>query len=163
MYKSAIALSIFFFFGCNNSKVQPVVLIQSDLKGQLTEEYCFISAIEKNQESTYIIADYIQFLEGNEAIQVAKARNEADIFRLADGSIKYGVPNDYFIVNENKKLRRLRIAKDAAYDLLIDNLDRFHPISTNDLNSLVKIYKDNPFVLTLKDGVIIKVKEVFIP
>jgi hypothetical protein len=97
------------------------------------------------------------------AIEAAKKAHQADSFQTPDGETHIDAPNDYFIVNENKKLRQLPLAKDCAFDLII-NADRTHPITGNSLKSFQKIYGDSPFILTLNDkGVVVKIKEAFLP
>jgi hypothetical protein len=127
------------------------------------EQYANIIRIYERLDTVYIDVDYIQFLIGDAAIEAAKKANEADTFIKADGKIDYAVQNDYFIINESKKIRHLALAKDCKYELLY-NPDRLHPIKDNSLESLKTIYGDSPFILTLNDkGIVINIKEVFLP
>ncbi len=127
------------------------------------EQYAEIIRIIQKGNTAFIDVDYIQFLTGDAAIEAAKKVHEADTFVTKDGKIEFAVLNDYFIVNESKKIRQLLVSKDCVFDLIM-NPDRLHPISGNSLKSLLLIYKDSPFILTLNDkGVIVKIKEVFVP
>ena len=137
--------------------------IQNDTDSNGKRQYSNIMRIYERLDTVFIDADYIQFLTGDAAIDAAKKANEADSFETADGKIVFAVPNDYFIINESKRIRQLPLAKDCTYDLL-NNPDRLHPIEDNSLKSLMKIYGDSPFILTLNDkGVVINIKEVFLP
>jgi hypothetical protein len=127
------------------------------------KQYCEITQVIKSGDTTYINADYIQFLTGQEAIKAAITHHQADTFKTGDGKIQIDVPNDYYIVNDNKKIRRLQIDKNCVFDLEI-NPDRLHKINDNSLESLTRIYKDSPFILTLNDNnLVVGIKEVFLP
>jgi hypothetical protein len=78
------------------------------------------------------------------------------------GKIHVSVPNDYYIVNDSKQIRRLRLSKKIAFELII-NPDRTHPITGNSLESFKKIYKDSRFILTIQNNEVIKIKELFVP
>ena len=135
--------------------------IDKDVYGK--KQYCDINEVIKSGDTTFINADYIQFLTGQEAINAAISHHQADTFKTDDGKIQIGVPNDYYIVNDNKKIRRLQIDKNCVFHLEL-NPDRFHEIKDNSLESLTKIYKDSPFILTLNDkNIVVEIKEVFLP
>jgi hypothetical protein len=140
-------------------------LLDSAIKTQTDaqEQYADIVRIFQKGDTAFLDADYIQYLTGDDAIEAAKKAHEADTFQTEDGKTHIDVPNDFFIVNESKKIRQLPLAKDCIFDLII-NPDRTHTIADNSLKSLRAIYSDSPFILTLNDrGVVVKVKEVFLP
>lgn len=137
--------------------------IKLDTQANTQEQYANIIHIFQKGDITFLDADYIQFLTGDKAIEAAKKAHRADTFQTEDGKTHIDVPNDYFIVNESKKIRQLPLSKDCVFDLIY-NPDRLHPIEGNSLKSLEKIYKDSPFILTLSNkGIVMKVKEVFLP
>jgi hypothetical protein len=137
--------------------------VQKGVHTNTHEQYADIIRIWQKGDTTFLEVDYIQYLTGDAAIEAAKKVHQADTFQTQDGIIHIDIPNDYFIVNESKKIRRLSLANDCAFDLII-NPDRTHPITNNSLKSLHTIYSDSPFILTLNDkDFIIKVKEVFTP
>ena len=146
-----------------NKAFDSINKVQTDTQQNIKDEYANIVRIIQKDDTILLDADYIQYLTGDSAIEAAKKAHQADTFQTADGKTHIDVPNDYFIVNESKKIRQLPIAKNCVFDLII-NPDRTHVIEDNSLNSLKKIYSDSPFILTLNnDGTIIKIKEVFIP
>jgi hypothetical protein len=143
------------------SDTSAVAAIDTVVTGQ--KQYTFIAGISQKGDSTFMDADYIQYLTGELAIEAAEKAHQADTFQTEDGVTHVDVPNDYYIVNANKKIRHLPIAKNCVFDLII-NPDRLHPINNSSLQSLQKIYGDSPFILTLDDhNVVIKIKEVFTP
>ncbi|MEJ8841834.1 hypothetical protein WG954_05515 [Lacibacter sp. H375] len=138
-------------------------LSKTDIQENAKDQYANIIRIFLVAETTFIDADYIQFLTGDAAIEAAKKRQDIDTFVTPSGKREFAVPNDYFILNESKKIRRLPVAKDCVFDL-IHNPDRLHPVFENSLKSLQIIFNDSPFILTLNDkGSIVKIKEVFLP
>jgi hypothetical protein len=125
--------------------------------------YSFIVRVIEKGDSSFIDADYIQYFTGQAAIDAAISAHQADTFKTEDGKTHVDVPNDYFIVNESNRIRRLALDKNCSFDLII-NPDRNPPITDNTLGSLKKVHKDAPFLLTLNnDGAITKIKEIFIP
>ena len=164
---------IFILLSCNSNSSSPTPLdaatssitdsgIQTVIHVQTKEQYANIDSIFQKDRTTFLYADYIQLLTGDAAIEAAKKAHKADTFQI-DGKTHIGVPNDYFILNEHKRIRQLPLAKDCEFDLII-NPDRMKPIADNSLKSLQTIYSESPFILTLNDeGVVVKVKEVFLP
>ena len=137
--------------------------VQSATHTSSQQQYADIIRIYQKADTTFLDADYIQYLTGEAAIEAAKKAHQADTFQTEDGKTHIDVPNDYFILNESKKIRQLALAKDCVLELII-NPDRTHPITDNSLKSLRTIYSDSPFILTLNDkGFVVKVKEVFLP
>ena len=135
--------------------------LDNQTKGE--EQYVNIVDIQTKGNTTFLYADYVQFYTGDAAIEAAKKANQADTFQTEDGKTHIGVPNDYFIVNESKKVRQLLLSDNCVFELII-NPDRIHPIDDNSLKSLRKVYKDSLFILTLNDkGVVVKIKEVLLP
>jgi hypothetical protein len=127
------------------------------------DKYSFIVGFSEKSDTTFIDADYIQYFTGQAAIDAAIKAHQADTFKTADCKTHVDVPNDYFILNESKKIRRLALDKNCSFDLVI-NPDSKPPITDNSLESLKKIEKDAPFILTLNnDGAVVKIKEIFIP
>ncbi len=174
-----LILCILILFGCksgSNNEVSSITIKKPETNVNILPidtprydqgEYALIVNIIEQNASTYIIADYIQYLKGQPAIDAAIRSHEADTFLTEDGKTHIGVQNDYFIANENKKLRRLKLADTCSFDLYInpDNPDEAHAIKDNSLASLKKIYNNStPFLLTFnKQGLIIKIKQIIVP
>ena len=135
----------------------------TETRSSTQEQYTYIVRIFQKGDIIFLDADYIQYLTGEAAIEAAKKAHQADTLKTEDGKTHISVPNDYFIVNENNKIRQLPLAKDCVFDLII-NPGRVNPIADNSLKSLQIIFKESPFILTLNDsGVVVKIKELFVP
>ena len=129
-----------------------------------TEQYAYITNITENTDSTFITANCVQYLTGDSAIEAAKKEHQADT-TVIDGKTHIDVPDNYYISDENKKIRRLKLSKQIVFDLLLD-LDRVDPakkIKDNSLISFRKIYKDNLFLLSISNNEVVKIKEIFLP
>jgi hypothetical protein len=144
--------------------MEPVYdIVKKGLIDSASEEYSYIISIIKFKDTTYIDADFIQYLEGDKAIEAARKLNDVDTIKNEDGTFELGVPGSYYILNQSKKIRRLKISYDCQYDLIY-NPDRLHVISGNTLEDLKLIYQDSPFILTLNhSGEIVRIKELFLP
>lgn len=107
--------------------------------------------------------DLIQFLTGDEA-DAAYHRDYPDE--------PYGVPNDYYIINDNPKLRRLPVADDIAVTVLDWNAG-FRPlvVAFADMPTELAARGEfpgehlgvNPFWLTVDNGTITAIDEQYIP
>ena len=153
---SMIALAIV-HFACQSGSSD-----QSDKNN--TDQYAYINAVIEKDESIIIDADYVQFLTGDSAIEAAKNAHAADTV-IIDGKMQIDVANDYFILNENNKTRKLELSKQIAFDLLLDldRADSSKVIKDNSFTSFKKIYKDNLFLLSITNNKVGKIKEVFLP
>lgn len=164
--KLSYAFPIILALSCNSnspSPSKPELINKTAESINSIEEYILIKQIEEIDGKIYIDADHIQYLTGDKAIEAARKANEADSFRTENGEIEYSVPNDYYILNENSKIKHISFANNCAIELVI-NHDKIPPIKESSFENLKKVYADNPFIITLNSkGEIIKVKEVFTP
>ncbi len=137
-----LILCILILFGCKSGSNHETSSVTIKKPGTIAEtklntlpvdtprydqgEYALIVNIIQQNTSTYIIADYIQYLKGQAAIDAATRAHEADTFQTEDGKTHIGVQSDYFIANENKRLRRLELDKNCTFDLILnpDNPNR---------------------------------------
>jgi hypothetical protein len=78
-------------------------------------------------------------------------------------------PNDYFIVNDNPKLRTLPISATVDAAVLDDSYANLFPIALSDLPAHFaktksgKLLSPLPFRLTVTDGTVVVLKEMFLP
>ena len=88
----------------------------------------------------------------------------SDSFTI-NGKTHIDVPNDYFILNESKKIRRLKLSENAVFNLLLwlDRVDPEKEVKDNSLESFKRIYKEGLFLLTTSNDELIKIEEVFLP
>jgi hypothetical protein len=125
------------------------------------ESYCLISSVYLENGKYYIEADYVQYLVGDKAIEAAKKAGDADI-KLVDGEQKYSIPNDFYIINENPKLRKLELSKNVRL-----NLVNAYDLKGNDVKSIFDYFKNNYndkiFLLKLNKGKVVEIDEIFTP
>jgi hypothetical protein len=173
----AILITIIFCFSCtaNNStghvtknKMASLVSAAKSndasyaaVEKEVKEVTCFIKKMSEEKGQVFIYADYIQRLDGEKAIEEAKRRGDADT-AMIDGKMVIGVVNDYYIINDNPTIRKLPLDLAAKFEF-VENPDRYGGKVQNTLQGLRLIYEDTPFVLTIKNGRVVKVFEIFVP
>ena len=114
-------------------------------------QYCFIKKIYTKGDTSYIEADYIQFLMGDEAIAAATKKGEQDM-----------VQDDYYVVNDNTKLRSLALSKNVVITLA--GTDDGKPSSAGmDDGTLQKKLLSGIFVIRFENGLVTNMREQFIP
>lgn len=125
------------------------------------QNYCLISSIYVENDKHYIEADYIQYLTGEKAIEEAKKNGDADVF-IINGKKEYNIPGDFYIVNENSKLRKLELSENVKIDLIYNN-----DLKSNDIKSILEYfinnYDEKVFLLVLSGGKVTEIKEIFTP
>ncbi len=138
-------------------------------KPKVTRQCGYIKRVYKSGGKNYLDIDYIQFLTGEEADEAARE----------DGEIGPGehVPNDYYIRNENPRIRKLEI--DRGVKVFVETYNEVERegiivrkrsldfktfkqvFETNDPNNQVMI--QNPYWITLQDSIVVKIEEQYIP
>jgi hypothetical protein len=155
-FRFILIISILGFISCNSEKDKKAIEITNE------DQYGFIKGIVEASDLNYLDVDYIQFLTGDSAVAAARRMGDLDTTITPDGVIHEDVTNDYYILNENGKVRRIALGSTCKFDLLL-NPDRLNKITENSFASFKRIYGDSPFLLTIRNGEIIGIKEVFIP
>lgn len=123
-------------------------------------QYCFIEKVYEKEGAAYIDADFIQFLMGKAAVAAARKRGDAEPV-VRNGDTTWSVPNDYYILNENRKIRKLMLK--SGFRLIWVSQPEQEEISG--VEYLKKYAKDRVFVLTLDaaDSAVSVVKEQYLP
>lgn len=156
-YKLLFCLPIFAMLSCGTNKGN-----NNSEAAKTKKEYAFITKIEEEQDSVFLTVDYVQYLTGDSATKAAVEAWTADTFQI-DGVTHVDVPNDYYILNKSQKLRRLMLVDKCKIDFLLE-IDRIDITVDNSLSSLMKIYKDNLFILEIDSNDRIRsIHEVFRP
>ena len=174
MKKIILAVFAVSLFSCNNSKTE------TSLKDTLTknstndtlhtvvadsarEEYSYITGIEKIHDSIFIKADYVQFFNGPNVLEEAKKRHRADTSFDKEGKVQdVFVPDDYFIVNDDRQLRTLYLP--GSTSITMDS--EIAGEKTKNINTYVYFsqhFKNSLFKLRVKNNTVTAVKEVFLP
>ncbi|MBO9565222.1 MAG: hypothetical protein J7621_20770 [Niastella sp.] len=127
-----------------------------------TLKFCHIRKFYEKNGTQFIDADYIQFLFGDKAVAAARKRNDAEM-EIENGDTVYSVPNDYYAINDNPRIRSLALDKNVRCSV-IDMRAEVYPTDTT-LKSLQSMNtEDKVFILTLdKNNVVTRIKEQFIP
>ncbi len=127
------------------------------------EEYCYITGIEKIKDSIFIKADYVQYFTGPTVLEEAKKRHRADTSFDKNGKVKdIFVPDDYFIVNDDKTIRSLYLP--AATPVKMESefvTDK--KLEINNYKYFSEHYQNSLFMLTVKNKQIEAIKEIFLP
>ncbi len=168
------ALFALSFFSCNNSKTETSPADTVTKKGtsdtlhtitadSASEEYAYITGIEKTHDSIFIKADYVQFFNGPDVLKEAQKRHRADTSFDKDGKIQdVFVPDDYFIVNDDKQLRTLYLPGSTGITMDTEIAGE----KTKNINTYAYFrqhFKNSLFKLMVKNNVVTAVKEVFLP
>lgn len=137
------------------------------------DQMVYIESVFKKDSSIYIDADYIGFLMGDKAFEAARVRGGLDTSYTYEGDKKIthvGLSNDYYILNDNKKIRTLRASKDIVTETIYWGEETYY-LKRISLDSLYNIYKNDefgryrttPFSITIRKGQVVKIEEVYIP
>jgi hypothetical protein len=125
---------------------------------QINKSHAFIMKIYKENNKNYIDADYVQYFIGDKAIDMAKKNGDADS-HIVNGIKVYSIPGDFYIVNQNNKIRKLEVSDNVKIDLTSSDDSK----SENDLNNLKNNFKDKLFVLSINNDKVIEIQEIFTP
>lgn len=123
-----------------------------------SREFAYLRSVSTAKRS--LVADYAQFLSGKAAAAAAKK----------DGA-ESPPPNDYYIVNENPKLRTLEVSDAVKVRLTMDDdgtsVAEGHDASFAELAAQQKAHADwasfRHYWLTIEDGIVIAIDEQFTP
>lgn len=126
-------------------------------------EYSYIDAVKEQNGVQIINADYVQYLTGKAALNAAIAKGDVERNFDKNGKPEWYIPNDFYIVNDNKKTRKLILDKSCTYHLLTseNNLptlanQSFSDFKTNFSEKLFKVFFN-------KNGSVSKIEEVYMP
>jgi hypothetical protein len=123
----------------------------------------FIKSINLNASPATMVFDLAYFLTGDEANAAAAKRGD-----------EVPVPNDYYIVNDNPKLRTLQVSPNVDIELVDWNncCDKFFKPNWQKLQDSFALeeppmgrYKGkfSHYWLTVEDGQVVKIEEQFVP
>lgn len=132
-------------------------------KKNIHQEYAYISNIETQAGNHFVVADYVQYLSGKAALKAAIQHGEAEKEINQNGKTEWTLPNDYYILNDNKKLRTLKLAKNADYILIGSKKDLPRP-SKQTFNDLKNNFEGKLYKISFhQNRIISKVEEIYLP
>ena len=144
--------------------------IQVRYEPDATPQFAFIRGIDTTESVPALIVDYAELLSGDEAVQAAIEDGE-----LPADQAEGGLPNDFYIRNQNPQLRTLPVADEAPiylFDYTTTGEFDYDPIN---LDTLVRIIEtsdssahyfpltDYPVWLVVKDNAILQVTPQYLP
>jgi hypothetical protein len=141
----------------------------------------YITKIYNKDEDEYLSIDYVQWIMGRDATVAAiedgdctvegKTKNqalteakEADLSMELEAAFVLCAPNGYYIRNTNSMLRDFKISDNVNIE--INDYGNPQKISLEKLISITDSYSDKEnrlFSITLKDGDVVKIQEVYRP
>ena len=146
------------FTSCANNEKQPKINepIKTEIKESKVElkpentiietKYCFIKNLTEKKGKNYIVADFVDFLTDEKAVEKAKQNGDADFDINKKGDTIYFVYNDYYVSNVNPKLRTLELISNIKIELW--NYPKDNGIfNTVSLNELEKNLSNNPIMI----------------
>lgn len=123
--------------------------------------YCYIKEVINQDNFTFLKVDFIKFLMSNQAIEEAKKRGEAAYDIEENGDTNFYVNNDYYIVNDNPKLRLFMLTDSTDiefHELFGETIADF----TNSDKAMERVNL-SPFIIITQDGIISHLNEIFVP
>jgi len=171
-YRIYIYFLLISLFSCNTKEKKENDFDKKELtkknekiltKEKFEKKYCFVKDIYEQNGKYFIKADYIDFLFGSEAVERAKENGEADFDISESGDTIYFVYDDYYVSNQNPKIRTLEINKNALIEILDFSTTENYRKLTNILEFKNEIENDRIMILRIKNGIVIKMKEQYTP
>lgn len=128
-------------------------------KPTIAKQFTYIAKITTSGGVTKLVADYAQMLTGDEAAAAAAAHGDES-----------PPPSDYYLVNDNSKLRTLAVDDGATVRLTTKSDGTVDPDGYPvTLAEFVTLYRDNdlvahaPYNITLTDGRVTAIAEQYLP
>ncbi len=137
--------------------------INSDAVAQSStagKQIAFINAVSITGKNVTIDADFVQMLAGKEAIKAAKKAGEAEYDLNKKGDTTWYVPNDYFVLNENKKVRQLTLSATAQIFLVKEGTSS---LAKSNAAKLKRSFEGKLFTLALINNTVTVITEVYTP
>ena len=128
--------------------------------GIAVTQIALINSVSSNGKDFIIDADFVQMLTGKDAIKAAKKAGEAEYDINKKKDTVWYVPNDYFIVNENTKTRKLTISPATQIYLVKEGTSK---LSRSTAALLKRSYEGKLFRFSIVKNKVIKITEIYTP
>lgn len=125
-----------------------------------SQQTVFITDVNSVNRVTVISVDYLEMLTGKAAVRAARKNGEAEFDINAKGDSTWYVPNDYYVVNNNKTIRKFELSRNA--DILIIK-ENGSTLTKSTIKLLKNNYKDQLFTINLNDKKIVQIKQIYTP
>jgi len=146
-----------------SSTVVPTATAEVPPASRTTKQFTFVKNVTVSGGKTQVVADYAQFLTGTAAAASAAAHGDES-----------PPPNDYYIANDNKKLRTLPVksgikvtltalddgtSDPEGYKVSLAKWAGYYAAPTADTGSIT----GGPYWFTITDGVVTAIEEQYTP
>ncbi len=121
--------------------------------------YALVTKIFTAGKSPILEIDIVQMLTGEKAINAAKQKGEAE-YNIQSGDTAWYVPNDYYILNDNTKRRKIWVSERVVIFLIRKESSK---LSKGTFNEFRKIHPDKIFRLTILAQSVIRIEELYMP
>lgn len=128
--------------------------------GAAGKQIASITAVSIKGSSVTIDADFMQMLTGKVAIKAAKKTGEAEYDLNKKGDTTWYVPNDYFVLNENTKVRQLTLSSTAQIYLVKEGTSS---LAKSNAAKLKKSFEYKLFTLTIINNIVTVITEYYTP
>jgi len=143
-----------------------------DKLGTTEKAMGYIKAVYEKDGKRYLDIDYVQYLTGDEAIRAIREDGKCSPDIYPDPS--YCIPNGYYIRNQNPKIRTFEISKNVEILMQTYGSGKCHVRQNEKVSyEIFKSFwgsnptcvhlKDLPYNVEVKNGIVTKITEQFIP
>ncbi len=138
--------------------VKPQAPTSENVSAEDGKHFGYLKKVTLKSGDVVVTVDYAQMLSGHEAATAAAAHGDES-----------PPPNDYYIVNDNPKLRTFKLASSAGVKYLVGGDPTLHATSASGfLSRWESAAADatilrNPYWLTIHGGAIVKLEQQYLP
>ena len=133
---------------------------QTNSKIGMQVETAYIMDLTGSGKNIIAEVDFIKMLKGKAADAEAKKRHEGYPSVNKKGDTTWSALNDYFIVNDDKEVKKYALAPNAYITLVTNGVVSLTKRKIADLKAT---YKGGIYKLTIIKNTITKVEEIFVP
>ncbi|MBA4370992.1 MAG: hypothetical protein C0418_05365 [Coriobacteriaceae bacterium] len=134
----------------------PVAEEDAEEPPEVAKQFCFIKDLTEAGGTYSLVLDYAQMLSGKAAADAAAARGEES-----------PPPNDYFIVNDNPKLRTLQAASGAKVTLYYDGMAEKRSMTIAQFATIFAANRDGkadvPYYAVVSEDEVLSLEEQYLP
>ena len=128
----------------------------SEEPGEVAKQFCYIKDLTSGGGKWSLVLDYAQMLSGKAAAEAAAERGEES-----------PPPNDYFIVNDNPKLRTFEAAPGAKVTLYYDGMADKRVLTIAQFAAVFTANKDGkadvPYWAVVSEDEVLSLEEQYLP
>jgi hypothetical protein len=128
--------------------------------GAADKQTALITAVSIKGAVITIDADFVQMLTGKAAIKAAKKEGYAEYDLNKKGDTTWYVPDDYWVSNENTKVRQLTLSANAQIFLIKEGSSS---LAKSNAAKLKKSFKGKMYSLTIINNIVTVISEYYTP